>query len=200
MQADRAPDKLPSLAQQTLTQAKGPAPEPLSAAEDHSVKTDGDLRKLLLKRPSGAQDPENTVGSDGWLDVAGYAELFTEPDEALGYQIREEFRRAAVTNWSQGTLDVAVTLVQYRQEVNLGASDAASDGYYYADDTAGTHSWAIPGTGDGMAYVHGEEYDEYSAEAHAWRGDVAMEIWLYDIKPIPKKTIMDLAERQMERL
>jgi hypothetical protein len=40
----------------------------------------------------------------------------------------------------------------------------------------------------------------YSAEAHAWRGDIAMEIWIYGNKPITKKMIMDLAERQMERL
>jgi hypothetical protein len=51
-----------------------------------------------------------------------------------------------------------------------------------------------------MAYVHpGDDY-EYSAEAHAWRGDVAMEVWMYDTKPIPKKAIMDVAERQMGRL
>jgi hypothetical protein len=40
----------------------------------------------------------------------------------------------------------------------------------------------------------------YKAQAAAWRGDIAMEIWIYDTKPIPKSKIVDLAERQLERL
>ncbi|MFD4558515.1 hypothetical protein ACFWP5_30085 [Streptomyces sp. NPDC058469] len=200
VQADRAPDKLPSLSQPTLTQAKGPAPEPLSAAQDRQVKVDGDLRKLLLKKPSGARAATYPLGNDGWLDLAEYAEMFTTPDDAFGYQVEKEFRRAAVTQWREGTRDVEVLLEQYRQEVGLGASDTATDSFYWAERKSHTSSWAIPGTGDGMAYVHGASDGEYSAEAHAWRGDVALEIWIYDTKPIPKKKIMDLAEQQMERL
>jgi hypothetical protein len=55
-------------------------------------------------------------------------------------------------------------------------------------------------------YIHAEPEREdgylpiYSAEAHAWRGDIVMKIWIYDTKPISKKKIMDLAKRQMERL
>lgn len=40
----------------------------------------------------------------------------------------------------------------------------------------------------------------YTAEAHAWRGDIAMQIFVNDSRPITKAKIMDLAERQMERL
>nr|WSY53735.1 hypothetical protein OG999_28920 [Streptomyces sp. NBC_00886] len=200
VQADRAPDKLPSLSQATLTQAKGPAPQPLSAAQDRRVKTDGDLRKLLLKRPSGAQATDFPLGSDGWLDLADYAETYTSPDVDFGYQFREEFRRAAVTDWNEGSREVAIYLVQYRQEDTLGASDAVTDAFYYADRESDTDSWAIPGTADGKAYVHNADDDGYSAEAHAWRGDIAMEIWVFDSKPIPKTKIMDLAKRQMERL
>ncbi len=76
VQANRAPDALPSLSQATLTQAKGLTSEPLSAAQDRRVKVDGDLRKLLLKRPSGARDADYTTGEDGWLDLAGYAEMY----------------------------------------------------------------------------------------------------------------------------
>lgn len=207
VQAGRAPDKLPSLAQATLTQAKGPAPEPLSAAQDRNVKTDGDLRKLLLKRPSGARDPEYTVGDDGWLNLAAYAETFEKPAEAFGDLVSDHFRRAAVIDWREGsTLSVEVELVQYRQEESLAAADAADGAYYWAEHESRTDSWPIPGTGDGMAYVHHTPdseagyLDMYGAEAHAWRGDIAMDIWVYDTKPIPKKKIMDLAKRQMERL
>ncbi|MFD1273178.1 hypothetical protein ACFQ51_19770 [Streptomyces kaempferi] len=42
------------------------------------MKTDGDLRKLLLKRPKGAREAE-WIGSDGWMDIGEYAESFTKP-------------------------------------------------------------------------------------------------------------------------
>ncbi|WP_427921004.1 hypothetical protein [Streptomyces sp. cg40] len=200
VQANRAPDKLPSLSQATLTQAKGPAPEPLSAAQDHRVKTDGDLRKLLLRKPSGATATLFPMGSDGWLTLADYAETYVEPDGALGYQSREEFRRAAVTDWMEGSREVDIYLVQYRQEDSLGAVDAAKDALYYADRESRTDSWTVPGTADGKAYVHHADDDGYTAEAHAYRGDIYMEIWVYDSKPITKAKIMDLAKRQMERL
>ena len=200
IQANRAPDKLPSLAQSTLTQAKGPAPEPLSAAQDRQVKVDGDLRKLLLKKPSGAKDAVLPDGVDGWLDLAAYSERFDGPDEEFGYEVDQEFRRAAIAEWRDGTRDVDIVLAQYRQVVGLGASQNTTDSFYWAERGPHTTSWPIPGTGDGRAYVHGAEDGVYSAEALAWRGDVFVDIWIYDAKPIPKKKIMDLAERQMERL
>src|SRR5262245_49039165 len=47
VQAGREPAKLPSLSQPVIKQAKGDV-EPLSAAQDRRLRTDGDLRKLLL--------------------------------------------------------------------------------------------------------------------------------------------------------
>jgi hypothetical protein len=206
VQAGRKPTALPPLSQPVLAQAKGKGPEPLSAAQDRRLKTDGDLRKLLLKRPSGARDPLVADGHAGWLNLAEYAEGFTEPDGAFTNEISSEFRRAAATSWGVGsTYGVDIRLVQYRQEEKLAAAEAADDGHYWAEKEAGTRSWAIPGTGDGMAYVHTRPVvhsgvSVYSAEAHAWRGDIALEIWVYDTKPIPNEKIMDLATRQMERL
>lgn len=207
IQADREPTKLPSLSQPVVAQAKGAGPEPLSAAQDRRVKTDGDLRKLLVKRPKGTRDAEYVPGAKGWMGIADYAEQYTKPANAFGDLIGAEFRRAVATGWTVGsTYSVEVRLIQYRQEEELGASDAAAEGHYWANTKSGTHVWAVPGTGDGMAYVHTKPDTKpgylpmYGAEAHAWRGDIAMEIWIYDTKPIPKAKIMDLAERQMERL
>ncbi|MFF2998592.1 hypothetical protein ACFVTC_29170 [Streptomyces sp. NPDC057950] len=206
VQADREPTELPSLSQPVVAQAHGAAPEPLSAAQDRQVKTDGDLRKLLLKRPKGAREAD-WIGSDGWMDVGEYAESFTKPAGAFRDLVADEFRRAAVTGWKQRSAGtVEVRLLQYRQEEKLAAGDASDNGQYWADEESGTRSWAIPGTGNGMVYVHSKPDTKpgyvpiYGAEAQAWRGDIAMEIWIYDSKPIPKATIMDLAKRQMERL
>ncbi|WP_405584759.1 hypothetical protein [Streptomyces sp. NBC_01092] len=206
VQADREPTKLPPLSQPVVKQAKGEA-EPLSAAEDRRLRTDGDLRKLLLQRPKGARDSEVEVGTDGWMDLGEFAETYEEPDEVFGSLISDEFRRAAVTSWRVGsTYTVEIRLVQFRQQQALAAAGHADDGHYWAEEESRTRSWAIPGTGDGMAYVHDGLQQEagyvplYGAEAHAWRGDIAMDIWVYDTKPVSREKIMDLAERQVGRL
>ncbi|MGW1724784.1 hypothetical protein ACWCQK_17825 [Streptomyces sp. NPDC002306] len=207
VQADREPTKLPPLSQPTLPRAGGPGPEPLSAAQDRQVKTDGDLRKLLLKAPRGTKKLD-WIAKDNWMDLASYADNFEKPGDAFPDLVGEEFRRAAVTGWGiRGTSTVEIRLVQFRQEEEgAAAEDSSSDNQYWADKEDATDSWSVPGTGDGMAYVHTRPDTKpgylpmYQAEAHAWRGDIAMEIWVYGSKPIAKKTIMDLAERQMERL
>ncbi len=206
VQAEREPTRLPSLSQPALKQARGEAPEPLSAARDRRVKTNGDLRKLLLKKPAGAKDAEWLEGADGWLDLAGYADTYEEPGQMFGSLVSDEFRRAAVTGWQVGSsYTVEIRLIQFRQEEGVAAGDTSDNNQYWAEEKP-NKSWAVPGTGNGMAYVHTQPKTEagylpvYTAEAHAWRGDIAMEIWVDASSPITKKQIMDLAERQMERL
>ncbi|MFJ8004525.1 hypothetical protein [Streptomyces fagopyri] len=202
VQADREPTELPSLSQPVVAQARGAGPEPLSAAQDRQVKTDGDLRKLLLKRPKGTKESDFAPGHDGWLDLADYAHQLSDSDDQFGALVGNEFRRAADTTWQVGdTYDVEIRLVQFRQEEKPAAEEWAGNW-----KVGGLRGWSLPGTGEGMVYVAAKPETEagylpvYRAEAHASRGDIAMEIWIYDSKPIPKKTIMDLARRQMERL
>ncbi|MDT9698748.1 hypothetical protein [Streptomyces sp. P17] len=217
VQADREPPRLPSLSQPELRQAKGEGPEPLSASQDRQVRTEGDLRKLLLRKPAGAKEGAWLDGSDGWMDLSDYASTYGTPGQAFA-NMAPAFRRAAVTGWETGTYSVEIRLIQYRQEESLAAADAVESNQYWAtwDGTGGdgpwsnddpnVKSWTVPGTEDGMAYVHTEPETEpgyqpvYSAEAHAWRGDIAVEIWVDGTEPISKKTVLGLAERQMERL
>ncbi len=206
IQAGRAPTKLPPLSQPTLTQARGEAPERLSAAQDARVRTEGDLRKLLLKKPAGAKDVDWLEGEDGWMDMAAYADTFEDPDGVFDELVAAEFRRAAVTGWSVGSsYTVEIRLVQYRQEEHRSAAGAVKEEQYWLE-SQDTENRPIPGTGNGMVYVHDKPEAEpgylpmYSAEAHASRGDIALQIWLYGTRPIKQKTVMDLAERQMERL
>ncbi|MFE9612874.1 hypothetical protein [Streptomyces sp. NPDC006012] len=206
IQADRKPTRLPSLSQPVVKQAKGEV-EPLSAAQDRRVKTDGDLRKLLLSRPAGTNDGFLEGVDDGWLDQAAYSNWYTYPAGQFEYLTENQFRRAVGTSWRVGdTYEVEIVLAQYRQDHDLAASDATHEDRYWAEKKAGTHSWPVPGTGYGQVYVHDKPYREsgyvpvYSAEAHAWRGDISVEIFVYDAKPVSKKMIMDLAERQMRKL
>ncbi|MFJ6572375.1 hypothetical protein ACIQNU_33710 [Streptomyces sp. NPDC091292] len=208
IQADRDPTPLASLSQPKVEQARGPAPEPLSAAQDRRVKTDGDLRKLLLSKPKGARYAPDLEGADkDWMSLPGYANLHERPGKAFEELLESEFRRAAVKSWKQGADQyVDIRLVQYHQLEDLQAAVAAESDQYWAEEKDGTSSETIPGTGAGMVYVHTRPTAEpgyvpfYTAQAHAWRGDVAMEIWIHDTKPISKAKIMDLAKRQMERL
>jgi hypothetical protein len=206
IQADREPTKLPPLSQPRLAQSKGKAPEPLSAAQDRQVKVDGDLRKLLLKKPAGTKTLDWIAG-DGWMNLAEFADTYEKPGDMFNRLITDEFRRAAITGWqADGNQTVEIRLVQYRQNESLEAADSSDNNQYWADRKPDTDSWTIPGTETGTAYVHHRPDSEagylpmYSAEAHAYRGDVAMELWIYDTKPITKTRVMDLAKRQMERL
>ncbi|MDT0463491.1 hypothetical protein [Streptomyces gibsoniae] len=201
IQADREPTRLPSLSQPTLPQAEGPGPEPLSAAQDRLVKTDGDLRRFLLTKPRGAKDVEVLKGDDGWLGMSAYAEAFTEPGAAFGTLVDEEFRRGAATGWETGSGSVVeIRLLQYRQEETTGAADRTKSQEGFAQDRHGTKGWPIPGTGAGMAYLRAKSDTGYGAEAFAWRGDIAVEIFIDSAEPVSKAQIMDLAQRQLERL
>ncbi|MCT9003645.1 hypothetical protein ACWGKW_06895 [Streptomyces sp. NPDC054766] len=201
VQADREPTKLPPLSQPVVAQAKGEGPEPLSAAQDHRVKTDGDLRKLLLPRPKGTKVPDWAPEQDGWLDLAGYAHSLDHSDREFEDLIKAEFRRGAGVSWTVGsTYSTEIRLVQYRQEENLSAAVQASDW-----NVEGASDSSFPGASDGMVYLFKPERKAgylplYKAQATASRGDIAMEIWIFDSKPIPKSKIMDLAKRQLERL
>jgi hypothetical protein len=207
VQADREPTKLPPLSQAALARGTGKAPKPLSVDQDRQVRTEGDLRDLLLKKPSGAEEVDWLEGSDGRLDLAGYAETFGDPSREYEHLLHSEFRRAAVTGWEvDGAYSVEIRLIQYRQEEVLGAGGASATGQYHAGE-GGVDDGGIPGTGDGRVYVYDQPVPglesapfPYQAEAHARRGDIAMEIWVSGAKRIDKKMITSLAERQMERL
>ncbi|MFB7498927.1 hypothetical protein ACFC09_30300 [Streptomyces sp. NPDC056161] len=206
IQADREPTELPSLSQPVVKQAKGEV-EPLSAAQDRRVKTDGDLRKLLIARPAGTRDGFLEGVDDGWLDQAAYSNWYKHPAAQFEILTDTQFRRAVGTSWRVGdTYEVEVVLAQYRQELDLAASEATGGDRYWAESQDGTRSWPVPGTGSGQAYVHDKPYREsgyvpvYSAEAHAWRGDISVEIFIHDTKPVSKEKILDLAERQMGKL
>lgn len=93
VQADREPTRLPSLSQPVIKQAKGEV-EPLSAAQDRRIKTEGDLRKLLLKKPNGAREAD-WVPADGWMGLAAYADEYTDSGEKFSDLVGHEFRRAA---------------------------------------------------------------------------------------------------------
>ncbi|MDQ0934344.1 hypothetical protein [Streptomyces turgidiscabies] len=114
VQADREPTPLPSLSQATVAQAEGEGPEPLSAAQDRKVRTDGDLRKLLLRKPTGARPVAWLEGSPGPFAVgnvvgAHYADL-----RALVLPAPEGAREDKALRGSDGWLAAKDYLAEYQ--------------------------------------------------------------------------------------
>ncbi|WP_410537935.1 hypothetical protein [Streptomyces sp. KL2] len=214
VQADRAPTPLPPLSQAELSYPKKPlpegeGPEPLTAEEDRRVRTDGDLRKLLLDRPKGARESEMTSESDGWLPLSGYAQQFESPSRMFTYLADENLRRIATAAWRPSARrTVSVRLVQFREEKRRSALDHAEkqQSYMPSDSHAGNDGSALKGSGNGRYYTFDRPdrrpgyLPMYRARAIAQRGDVMMDIWIYDTKPIAERDIRSLAERQLERL
>ncbi|MFG3498590.1 hypothetical protein [Streptomyces sp. NPDC047928] len=214
IQADRAPTPLPALNQPGLAYPakplpKGQEPEPLSAADDRRVTTDGDLRKLLVPKPKGAEDVNHRWGGNGgWLKLGDYALSFDNEDRMFEYLVKGDFRRSAITAWKQDERTTLVELVQFRSGLTLGAQEHAEGqrSYMVLDEHAGNGGHLLKGTGDGRYYVYDEPETEpgylplYSARAVFHRGDVMVNISIFDSKNIGKDDIRMLAERQLGRL
>lgn len=214
VQADRAPTPLSALSQPNLAYpAKAlPAdkvPTPLPVSQDRQRKTEGDLRELLVGKPSGARNARFPFLTKGWMPLDAYAREFESEDYMFETLAEAEVRRIAAANWSQGQYrDVGIRLVQFRSGAELGASDHANDqlGYMpYAKDGAGNEGDPIKGSGNGRYFLYKAVNKPgylpvYQARAIGQRGDVMFDINIFDTVPVSKKDIRTLAERQLERL
>ncbi|MGW1143684.1 hypothetical protein ACWD6I_01220 [Streptomyces sp. NPDC002454] len=198
VQADRAPTPLAPLSQPVLPAAATGADAPT----DPPDRADGDLRKLLLPVPRGAQ---RSPSEEGWLPLGEHVTRYTVPAARLTELVGYGFRRSAVTGWRAGDRYVSIQLDQYHtaegrylpRMVDLIRSDA--------ERTTGSSGTPVPGSANGTVHTDTEpERVEgrlmYLSEAHAWRGDVVMHLWIASGSPIPEKEVTDVARRQVARL
>ncbi|MBT2364874.1 hypothetical protein J7E88_05945 [Streptomyces sp. ISL-10] len=212
VQADCEPTPLPALNQPDLAYPAKPLPageSPARAAAvvDLRAEADGDLRKLLLPRPSGARKAE-FLDDEGWLDTAGYASEFKQEGRALEFMLENRIRRVAITSWESGEhRQVHIQLVQFRSSGTIGAAVHTEDAQEWLSDPdyADDDGDVLPGSGNGRYYLFPVErepgyLDFYEARAVFYRGDVMAEVSIWDAKKISKKDIRSLAERQLERL
>ncbi|MEU3184663.1 hypothetical protein ABZ707_10675 [Streptomyces sp. NPDC006923] len=215
VQADRAPTPLAALSQPGLAYPAKPLPkgkeaDPLSAKEDHRVRTNGDLRTLLLAKPSGTRDGDAYGIGKGWLSLSGYALDFESEDYMFTELAGADLRRIAVTSWEQGEYRTTnITLVQFQDGSSMSAVDHAEGQQAYMPDPkkgAGNSGDPVKGSGNGRYYVYRASPEtarymaSYRARAIAQRGNIMLDINILDTKPISKKDIRTLAERQLERL
>ncbi|MDF9871049.1 MULTISPECIES: hypothetical protein [Streptomyces] len=214
IQAQRPPSPLPALSQTELAYpAKAlPAdkvPAPLPASQDHRVKTDGDLRKLIIDRPAGwSEDEDADWLDDGWMSVGVLARGYEVEDGMFEYFLESDIRRVAGAAWTKGEhREATITLTQFSSGTDTTAEDYAvgQRSYMADDDHAGNNGDLVKGSGEGRYYVYGADLEPgyepfYRARAVVHRGDIMIEINLYDTRPISKKDIRTLVERQLERV
>jgi hypothetical protein len=214
IQYKRPNTPLPPLAQAKLKQPKGAAPsaKPLTAAEDTLVTYDGDLRKLLLKKPKGAKDYTDSYTDNHWMSEYDYAESYKKPEVMFQLLASNGFRRIAATGWSTGSYssytETEISLVQFRDDAEAYTPERLSDEQsYMADkDYAGNHGKDIPGSVDGTAWVYSKPDIKagylplYTARALARHGNVMVDVWVFSSRSISMSTIQSLAKRQLERL
>ncbi|MEU3918186.1 hypothetical protein [Streptomyces sp. NPDC029004] len=159
VQADRPATPLSALNQPGLAYPAEPlpeeeVPEPLSAAEDRRVKSDGDLRKLLLAKPKGARTfaPWGAVG--GWLDTAAHARDFESPGGAFAELTEQDLRRVAVVGWMQGEhKETNIRLVQFRSGQRAMDSAHAQQGYLINTQRVDDDGAPVKGSGNGHYYL-----------------------------------------------
>ncbi|MFI8001573.1 hypothetical protein [Streptomyces sp. NPDC086010] len=217
IQAERPPTRLPALSQAELVYpAKAlpadKAPAPLPASQDRLVRTGGDLRKLVMKRPAGWSDDRSAGAGaldDGWMSVDAYAHEFNQEGSQLEYLLESDVRRVAGAAWKKGAYRQAnVRLVQFRSGAIAEASSYAEGQRSYMPwrkDGAGNEGDPVKGSGSGRYYLYPVErkagyMPSYRARAVMHRGDIMVEINVFDTEPIGKKDIRTLAERQLELL
>ncbi|TQK45483.1 hypothetical protein FBY35_7051 [Streptomyces sp. SLBN-118] len=212
VQFDREPTPLPPLSQPDLRDSKtlpaGPGTTAQSVNVNRRVKTDGDLRKLLLKKPKGAKAA--TSLSDGWTSLVEYSGAYDKPDRMFQEMVNDDSRRIATASWEErGEVFVTVNLIQFRDDDVLAAREWGSgqQGYMAMEGHAGNSGRPIPGSGNGRVYVYDKPIRQagyeplYRARVIAQRGDVVMEIWyLNNAREVSAKAVMSLAKQQLERL
>ncbi len=212
VQTGRKPTALPPLSQHTLKYPKkrlsADEVTPIATAHDHGAKTGGDLRKVLLPKPKGAEKADPVFGtSDGWVSVADYARQYQKPDRMFR-TLSTDVRRIASRSWQQKGVGVTIDLLQFKDfEIRQAANfTTGQQSYMHADEFAGYEGKDLPGSGNGRYWGARTGYrkpgylPEYEARALAYRGDVVMDVHVYDTHPISEKTVRTLAEKQLERL
>ncbi|MFF8271890.1 hypothetical protein ACF059_31620 [Streptomyces sp. NPDC016562] len=209
VQYHREPTALPPLAQQKMA---GPKPaavndatsrRSINAARWH--KADEDLAKKLLDLPGGAQDSfSGPVSTDAFS-----AEYFLEPSQAVGSLIREA-KCLATARWSENDRNyIEIHLLQFRDRG--GADDFYTEIVQYMPqkDHAGNTGKDLPGAPADFGHLWIDSKAQEKAGYHpvrqgravVRRGDIVMSIeYTNNRGEVDEKALVELAQRQMERL
>ncbi|GAA2249746.1 MULTISPECIES: hypothetical protein [Kitasatospora] len=206
IQAARPETPLPSLHVAVESYPATPLdPTAAAEAEPKPLAIDGDLRKLLISKPDGADDWDNYGHGDGsgWLSVGAKAGSYGGADRQFRNLVHGGFRRDAMVAWTKGGNNYRVELIQFDEDHVSSAVDWAQ-----GDTGSGT---GIDGTLDGTVhgtYLARTQQDHfadstttyYFGSATARRGNVVMVVSIYSQSRVSADELKDIAEQQWKRL
>lgn len=205
VQAEREPTELPPLAQAKVGIDHNPR---VSGADAPRNKTAGDLRKLLISAPEGTKSSPLTGQEGEWMAPYVVAAEYEDPGGKLGDSLADGFRRAAGISWLRANQATHVWITQYRDATYADSRSYLVEELNYEPNYGLTREIAepIPGSTNGFLFVHTKPslepgyLPQYRARAIARRGNVVMEIFVYDTAPISSAYIKGMAKKQLERL
>jgi hypothetical protein len=159
----------------------------------------GDLRRLLVPRPPGAEPWSDFPSDDGTLNARQASDLFQD-EAAMRAELRDQrFRRGAANHWNQGGLDVLIILFQF--ETADGARDfvSSTEDSGVDDHTAEGDFGDIPGS---LTYVarSANENGQRSTIFLSSRGNIASYVVVWHPGSVDLQGATALAVRQHERL
>lgn len=198
----------PATALPPLTPAAPPAypagaldPASAAAAAPKPLPIDGDLRKLLLPKPDGAQDWDYAYAESGEWETAGrIAQQHADGADNLAKLLGAGFRRAAAATWQQDGVKYLVELVQYASD-----STTSAKALTLAANTAGYTPLPNGLEGGCSAPDQQQPYADntatyYPGNAVTRRGDVVVRVTAFGDHQVDLATLCGLVQQQWERL
>ncbi|MFE9428759.1 hypothetical protein ACFYNO_38095 [Kitasatospora sp. NPDC006697] len=202
IQASRPAEALPPLVPTALPAYPVGALDPKAVTTPKPLPIDGDLRKLLLPKPDGAQDWDdfNYAVSGDWETVGQIARQRSRSADNFEQLLGAGFRRAAIAAWQQDGVKYKVELIQY-------ASDSADSAETMAQSATASGYTTLPDGLEGGCRAP-DQQDNYADETTKYypgiaitrRGDVVVRVQAFGDHRVDLTTICGLVKKQWERL
>ncbi|MER8183403.1 hypothetical protein [Kitasatospora sp. NPDC094015] len=203
IQASRPPTPLPPL---QVGAPHYPATtldeQAVAAAQPKPLAVDGDLRKLMISKPDGAENWDDYgYGDDsGWMSIGEKALSYGRADREFRALVQQGFKRDAFLAWKKGETKYLVELVQFDEDSSQSAVSLVGDTQAGAQPLdGGTINGSYSASDKQYTYAESTE-KYYLGEAVARRGNVAMVISVYSPTQVNGDELKALAKLQWERL
>jgi hypothetical protein len=194
VQKHRAPTPLPSLdvaIPAAATAASAAKPDP---AVDDVALLDGDLRKLVIDKPSDAKDPSFEPGLS-WVSAYRLAEYSRDDDTAFVELYNSGFRRAVERAWQKNGQTVEVDVIQFRTTAGAKAYNGTQGVTGGEADVSGTGGHAY--SSDDRTNIEGDHWGAASFQ----HGDMVVLVYIFDgTKAVNATDVAILAQQQAAKL
>jgi hypothetical protein len=159
----------------------------------------GDLRTLLVARPTGAQPWKDFADADGKLTLAETTDLFEDPTAVEKELTSLKYQRGAVMHWSKSDVFVLIFLFQFDTAKNAA-------GYVTRQETNGIEGYVAKGEFASIAESllllddTPDSDGDRSTISLTSRGTIVSYVTVWFPGAIDQKFATDLGQQQHKRL